>query len=150
VLRRDVADQIVVWDTTSVADGTYVVRVSASDAQSNPPATALSGELVSAAFDVDNGAPVITVQQVVRDGAVTRVAFDVADSFSPVSVVEYSVDSGRWQMAYPADGAVDARRERFEIRVDGDAAGRIVIRAADAMNNAATARVTAPAAIKGR
>jgi len=145
VLRRAVVEQIAVWDTMSVPDGTYLVKIAASDSPSNAPAAALVGELVSEAFDVDNGAPAISVQQVVRDGAATRVTFDVTDSFSPVSVVEYSVDTGRWQPAYPVDGATDSRRERYEIRVDGEAAGRVVIRAADTMNNAGTARVAAPA-----
>jgi len=90
------------------------------------------------------------VQQVVRDGAATRVAFEVIDSFSPVSTVEYSVDTGRWQAAYPLDGAADSRQERFEIRVNGDAAGRVVIRATDTMNNSGTARVAAPRAAPGR
>jgi hypothetical protein len=148
-LRRDVTDQIVVWDTMSVPDGTYVVKIAASDAPGNATGTALVGELVSEAFDVDNSAPSITVQEVVRDGSATRVVFEVADSFSPVSVVEFSVDTGRWQPVYPADGAADSRRERFEIRVQGDAAGRVVIRAADTMNNAGTARVSAPAQNKG-
>jgi biopolymer transport protein ExbD len=48
------------------------------------------------------------------------------------------------------DGAADSRQERFEIRVDGEAAGRVVIRAADTMNNAGTARVTAAGAATGR
>lgn len=144
-LRRDVTDQIVVWDTMSVPDGTYLVKVAASDAPANAPGASLVGELVGDAFDVDNVAPVITVQQVVRDGTATKVVFEVADSYSPVSSVEYSVDTGRWQSAYPVDGSTDSRRERFEIRVEGEAAGRVVIRAADAMNNAGTARVTAPA-----
>jgi sugar lactone lactonase YvrE len=149
-LRRASTDQIVVWDTMAVADGTYVLKIAASDAANNSPGTALVGELVSEAFDVDNGAPAITVQQVVREGAATRVTFDVADSFSPISSVEFSVDTGRWQAAYPVDGAADSRQERFEIRVDGEAAGRVVIRAADTMNNAGTARVTAPGAAAGR
>jgi hypothetical protein len=145
LLRRAVSEQIAVWDTMSVPDGTYLVKIAASDAQANSPGTALAGELVSEAFDVDNGAPSITVQQVVRDGTGTRVTFDVSDSFSPVSIVEFSVDTGRWQPAYPIDGAADSRRERYEIRVEGEAAGRVVIRAADAMNNAGTARVAATA-----
>jgi hypothetical protein len=65
----------------------------------------------------------------------------VRDAHSAIATVEYSIDTGRWQPAYPVDGAADSRSERYEIRVDGDAAGRVVIRAADAMNNAATARV---------
>ena len=145
LLRRAVADQIAVWDTMSVPDGTYVVKVTASDSPSNSAGAALVGELVSEAFDVDNGAPSIAVQQIVRDGAGTKVAFEVSDSFSPVATVEFSVDTGRWQTAYPIDGAADSRRERYEIRVDGEAVGRVVIRAADTMNNTGTARVAAPA-----
>jgi hypothetical protein len=149
-LRRGSTDQIAVWDTMSVPDGTYVLKIAAADSMNNAPGAALVGELVSEAFDVDNGAPAITVQQVVREGTATRVTFEVTDAFSPVSAVEYSVDTGRWQAAYPLDGAADSRQERFEIRVDGDAAGRVVIRATDTMNNAGTARVAAPRAAPGR
>jgi hypothetical protein len=134
----------------SVPDGTYVLKIAAADSANNAPGTALVGELISEAFDVDNSAPAITVQQVVREGAATRVAFEVTDSFSAISTVEYSLDTGGWQAAYPVDGAADSRHERFEIRVEGDAAGRIVIRATDTMNNAGTARVAAPAARTGR
>jgi hypothetical protein len=144
-LRRAVSEQIAVWDTMSVPDGTYVVKIAVSDSSSNSPGTALVGELVSEAFDVDNGAPAIVVQDVARDGTGTKISFDVTDSFSPVSTVEFSVDTGRWQPAYPVDGAADSRRERYEIRVDGEASGRVVIRAVDTMNNAGTARVAAPA-----
>ncbi len=145
-LRRGAAEQIAVWDTMSVPDGTYVLKIAAGDAADNAPGAALVGELISEAFDVDNGAPAIAVQQVVREGAATKVTFEVTDSFSPVATVEYSLDTGRWQAAYPVDGAADSRHERFEIRVEGDAAGRVVIRATDSMNNAGTARVAAPAA----
>ena len=42
-LKRGLWDPIFVWDTTSVPDGTYYIKVSASDAPSNSPATALTG-----------------------------------------------------------------------------------------------------------
>ena len=48
------ADPIFVWDTTSVPDGTYFIKVAASDAPSNSPGTALVGELESVSFDIDN------------------------------------------------------------------------------------------------
>ena len=76
-LRRGTTDQIAVWDTMSVPDGTYVLKVAATDAANNSPGAALVGELISEAFDVDNGAPAITVRQVVREGAATKVAFEV-------------------------------------------------------------------------
>jgi hypothetical protein len=144
-LRRGMAEGLLTWDTTSVPDGTYVVKVAASDAGANTPGAGLAGELESDAFDVDNGAPLIAISQVVKDGAFTRIVFDVSDAQSAVASVEYSVDAGRWQSAFPTDGAADSRRERYEIRIEGEAAGRVVIRASDTMNNAATARVDGPA-----
>jgi len=141
VLRRNAVEQIVVWDTMSVADGTYVVKVAASDAANNPPGSALTGELESVAFEIDNSAPTIAVLPPVRDGSGTKVVFDVRDAASAIATVEYSIDTGRWQQVYPVDGAADSRSERYEIRVEGEAVGRVVIRAADTMNNFATARV---------
>ena len=38
VLKRGLWDPITVWDTTSVPDGTYMLKVAASDAPSNSPA----------------------------------------------------------------------------------------------------------------
>ena len=144
VLRRQVEEQILTWDTTSVPDGTYLLKVAASDGAANRPETGLVGELESDAFEIDNGAPAITVLQATKDGTGTKIVFEVRDGHSTVSAAEFSVDAGRWQTAYPVDGAADARVERFEIRVEGDAAGRVVIRASDSMNNVATARVEGP------
>lgn len=143
-LRRQLEDQILTWDTTSVPDGTYLIKVAASDRAHNAAGAGLIGELVSEAFEIDNGAPAIAVQQTTKDGTATRVVFEVRDGHSAVSTAEYSVDGARWQTAYPADGSADSRVERFEIRVEGDAAGRVIIRASDAMNNATTARVEGP------
>ena len=147
-LRRNAAEMIVTWDTTAVSDGTYVVKIAASDALSNAPGQALVGEMESAAFDIDNGAPIITVVESTRSGTESRIVFEVADTQSAIAAAEYSVDSGPWQPVYPVDGAADSRRERYEIRIGGDAANRVVIRAADVMSNATTAR--AGAAEKGR
>ena len=68
-LKRGLWDPIVVWDTTSVPDGTYVVKVAASDAPSNSPDTALVGEMESLTFDIDNSPPVIELQPVVHSGS---------------------------------------------------------------------------------
>src|SRR5436190_1161485 len=45
VLRKDVTDPILVWDTTTVPNGRYIVKVVASDKPSNAADAALSGEL---------------------------------------------------------------------------------------------------------
>src|SRR5690242_6021278 len=68
-LKRGLAEQILVWDTISVPNGTYVLRVVASDAPSNPAATALTGQLDSTTFDIDNSPPVVRVSGVRREGS---------------------------------------------------------------------------------
>jgi sugar lactone lactonase YvrE len=139
-LKRGLWDPIFVWDTTSVPDGTYVVRISASDAPSNAPATALVGDLESASFDIDNTAPRIESQPATRAGTRSTIVFTVRDDQSPIQRVEYSLDASRWRMVYPKDGIPDSRREEFEVVVDDSEAGRsVIIRATDAMNNVATA-----------
>ena len=139
-LKRSLWDPIVVWDTTSVPDGTYYVKVAATDAPSNSPATSLLGEFESVSFDIDNTPPVVEIQSASRTGAKAIVRFLVRDEQSPVQRVEYSLDASRWRVAYPIDGIPDSRREEFEVGLDeGEAARSIIIRVTDGMNNVATA-----------
>jgi hypothetical protein len=139
-LKRGLWDPICVWDTTSVPDGTYYVKVIASDAPSNSPATALTGEMESVSFDVDNTPPVVELQSATRTGSKATVKFVVHDEQSAVQRVEYSLDASRWRVAYPVDGIADSRREEFDVTLDDAGnAGSIIIRATDAMNNVATA-----------
>ena len=143
-LKQAITDAIFVWDTTSVPNGRYTVRVVASDAPSNSAATALAGDLESTAFDIDNTPPVITVTAVRRDGGRTTLAFDVRDDNSAVVKVEYSLDGDRWQAVYPKDGIADSRVEQYELTVQ-EAQGvlGVVLRAADALNNVSSARGSA-------
>jgi hypothetical protein len=139
-LKRSLFDPIFVWDTTSVPDGTYLIKIAASDAPSNSPENALTGELESASFDIDNTPPRIDVQAPARGTARTTIVFSVRDEQSPVHRVEYSLDASRWQVAYPKDGIPDSRQETFEVAIqETDGARNVIIRAADAMNNIATA-----------
>jgi hypothetical protein len=138
-LKRGLWDAILVWDTTSVPDGTYYVKVAASDAPSNSPETALTGEFESVSFDIDNTPPVIEVQPGAHAAGKPGVKFAVRDEQSAVLRVEYSLDGSRWRVAYPVDGIADSRREEFEVTIDDAGARSVIIRATDAMNNVATA-----------
>jgi hypothetical protein len=139
-LRRGLNEPILVWDTSSVPDGTYTIKVVASDTPSNSPGASLEGEMESTSFDIDNTPPVIEIQSPRREGDHAVIRFAVRDRQSPVQRVEYSLDANRWRVIYPKDGIPDARYEEFEIVLDGDNAARsAIIRATDTMNNAATA-----------
>jgi sugar lactone lactonase YvrE len=140
-LKRGLHDPIVVWDTTSVPNGTYLVKVVASDNPSNPPGTALAGEMESIAFDIDNAPPAIEVMGLRREGTRSVLSFDVKDDQSAVQRVEFSLDADRWRTIYPKDGISDSRAEQFELLIDADLADKgVILRAVDAMNNVATAR----------
>jgi len=141
-LKRDLRDTLLVWDTSSVPNGTYVLKVAASDIRTNPAAAALVGELESSSFEIDNVAPTVQAGAVRRDGTRYIVPADIRDTDSAISRVEYSVDAQRWQPAFPRDGILDARQEMFEIPLEADAAGRtLVIRATDALGNVGTGQV---------
>jgi sugar lactone lactonase YvrE len=145
-LKRGVVDPIVVWDTTSVPNGSYLLRVVASDAGSNSPSTALTGALESSAFDIDNAPPDITISSVRRDGARLILEFEVRDEYSAVQRADYSLDGDKWQTIYPKDGIADSRVEQFELVLEGEAAARgVIVRAADALNNVSSVRGEAPA-----
>jgi hypothetical protein len=145
VLRADVQEPILVWDTSTVPNGTYFVKVVASDGPSNAADAALSGELETVAFDVDNTAPELAVGPVRVENARTVVTFDVKDDHSPIQRVECSQDGQQWRGVFPADGIADSRSEHYVVAIDGVLGPRgLTLRATDSMNNVATAQVEAP------
>lgn len=136
-LREDLAQPLFVWDTTSVADGRYVIRITASDAPSNTAERVLTGQRDSDAIDVDNTPPVITM-------TVTglRVEIRVTDGHSGVHRVDYALGGAAWQELAPLDGLADSRDERYQLTLpSADAAARLVIRATDVMQNVTSVSV---------
>jgi hypothetical protein len=145
VLRKSVTESILVWDTNTVPNGTYFVKIVASDAPSNPMNTALAGELESSAFEIDNTPPDIIIKSVRVDRGRTIISFDVKDDHSPVQRVEFSQDGQKWRGVFPVDGIADSREEHYELPIDGTLGERgVTLRASDTMNNIATAHVDPP------
>jgi len=145
-LRRGLDEPILVWDTTLVPNGTYFVRIVASDSPSNPAAIALSGERDSSAIQIDHTPPVIAVGSTRSENGRTTIVFDVTDADSPISRAEYSRDGGiRWTAVFPRDGIADSKTEHYEVTIDGEIGETgITIRASDSMNNTDTTHVAAP------
>jgi hypothetical protein len=144
-MRRSVTESILVWDTTTVPNGTYFVKIVASDSPSNAAVVAQTGELDSTSFEIDNTPPAITVSSVRVDRGRTIITFDVKDDHSPVQRVEFSQDGQRWRGVFPVDGIADSREEHYELAIEGELGERgVTLRASDSMNNVATAHADAP------
>ena len=138
-LRSGLRGTVFAWDTSSVPDGAYRVKITASDASSNAPDVALVGELESPIFDVDNTAPRIEVAALRVVGDRSVLPFTVRDDQSPIQLVELSQGDDTWHVVYPTDGIPDGLVERFEVVLDDPGAGTTIIRATDALQNTVTA-----------
>jgi hypothetical protein len=144
VLRQGLGDPVLAWDTSTVPNGRYVVRVTASDAPSNPDALALAGDRESTPFDVDNTPPGVAL--IIAGRSPLRVGATVTDETSLVRKAEYSIDGGRWEEVHPVDGINDARQESYEFSPRPTTPGPhlLVLRASDLLGNVATARIEIP------
>jgi outer membrane protein assembly factor BamB len=147
-IRRGVAEDFVTFDGNALPDGTYLVRVVASDAPSNPGGQALTSEKISPAFDVDNTPPRIERLKAGVEKGGLRVSFDAVDGFSVLRDAAVSVDAGDWSAVRPQDGLHDALTESYDVLLPSPGAGEhsVVVRVFDAAGNAGSGRVvlTAP------
>jgi hypothetical protein len=143
LLRGNMRENSITFDSDLFADGKYFFRVLASDKEVNPPASARDAQLISAPVMVDNTPPSVRIGQVQAQGAGRwRIDFDAVDSASPLRRCEYSLDAGSWTPVEAADGVIDSLREAFVLELSGVPTGEhlLVIRAADGANNTGVAK----------
>ena len=128
------------WNTDSVPDGRYVMRVWASDEKVTPAGRALDHLFESPPFLVDNGKPEI-LGLAANATAITGRARDAA---SVISAIEYAVDGGEWRPVQADDGLLDERDEAFTIRLPGAVTPGphiVNVRAWDTTDNVGSARI---------
>ena len=141
LLKDKIREHYYSWDSTSFPDGKYVVRITASDAPSNPPAQALAGSLESDPFLIDNTPPEITSVQGAVAGNKIDVSFRAKDNLSTIAKAEYSVNGGDWFTVDPVNRLSDSKEEAYSFAVD-HAGGEctIAIRVTDEYDNQAVAK----------
>ncbi len=130
------------WDTQSMTDGVYRLKVTATDRKSNPKESAMEASAVSQPFTVDNTPPELSRVEVEPTAGGMTVSGIVEDSASRVMFVDVSVDYGPWTPAFAEDGMFDSKAESFRLVVEGLEEGEhaVSIRAADRPGNLAVAR----------
>jgi outer membrane protein assembly factor BamB len=128
------------WNTDSVPDGRYLIRVWASDEKVTAADRALDHQFESQPFLVDNTKPEI-LGLAARSGTAVGRAHDAA---SVISAIEFAVDGGEWRPAQPDDGLLDERDEAFTIGLSKALAPGphiINVRAWDSADNVGSARI---------
>lgn len=152
-LLKDKLDQkFYSWDTTTLPDGAYYLKIVANDAASNPPAEALEVSRESERFEVDNTPPAIGGLEATysasrgggASGGTISVKFAAHDSGSSVDRAQYSVDGGDWFFVSPVGKVSDAPEERYEFSVSNSSPGEhtVVVRAYDRFENVGSAKTT--------
>jgi flavin-binding protein dodecin len=159
-LKDNLDQKFYSWDTTTMPDGAYYLRIRATDSPSNPPDLALDTVRESERFVVDNTPPVIEhleaavwitkgTQSFVK-GELTAlqsssVKFTARDATSSIERAQYSVDGGDWILVAPVGGISDALEERYEFTLTvGLSPGEhtIAVRAYDRFENVGSAKTT--------
>jgi WD40 repeat protein len=149
LLKDKLEQKFYSWDATSFPDGAYYLKIVATDAPSNPPASALTTERISERFEVDNTPPVIEHLQAEfraadKAGSSIAVKFTARDASSSVERAQYSLDGGDWVLVSPAGNISDAPEEHYEFTISDPPVGEhtIAVRAYDRFENVGSAKTT--------
>jgi hypothetical protein len=140
-IAKDLTANDFEWDTRTTPDGRYILRVTASDENDNPPGSGKSALRRSDPVLVDNTPPVIENLKIEPLGKTSvKLTARLTDALSPLTEFRYTIDSDdQWQLVLPEDLIYDSTDETVSVTIAKLAAGRhvVTVRATDALNNSA-------------
>jgi outer membrane protein assembly factor BamB len=148
LLKDNLDQKFYSWDTTTLPDGAYYLRIVASDSASNPPALALKTERESERFEVDNTPPVVEDLRVGspsgKSSGSHSASFTARDSASSIDRAQYSLDGGDWIVVTPSTGISDAPVEQYHFDLPALTPGEhtIAVRVFDRFENVGSAKTT--------
>jgi outer membrane protein assembly factor BamB len=134
LLKDKISDKSYSFDSALLPDGSYELKVVASDAPVHMDAEALTGERVSEVFVVDTTPPVpgilkaeVVARGITKSGAGKPAEYSwvrihavvqAQDATSPIAHAEYSIDAGPWQYLEPKGMVSDSKTEVYDFTVD--------------------------------
>lgn len=148
LLKDNLEQKFFAWDTTTMPDGAYYLKIVASDSPSNPPATTLKTERESERFEIDNTPPMVEKLQAIATTAGEKTAitvrFTAIDAASSIAKAQYSIDGADWILVSPIGAISDSPTERYEFTLSDLAPGEhtISVRVYDRFDNAGSAKST--------
>jgi hypothetical protein len=139
LLKEKLKETTFEWDTRSVGDGQYSVKVVASDDAANTRGTGKSDTRVSEPISIDNTPPIVGDLKWQKAAGGVKIDTKVVDRSSTVANLEYSVDShDDWQAVLPSDNIYDQPEEAASFTVNlSPGSHQVTIRATDAHGNQA-------------
>jgi hypothetical protein len=140
-LKDRIGDRHYSFDSTAFSDGEYRLRLTASDQPGNTAADALTAEIVSAPFTIDNTPPAITALQARSTAAQLEVTWRAQDALNILTRAEYSLDGGDWLLVEPQGKLSDSLALNYQLTlplVQGE--HTIAVRVTDDADNIAVAK----------
>jgi len=138
IIEEEYEDSAYTLETGMLPDGTYEIRITASDGASNVPGDGQTAVRVSPPFHVDNAPPTVLDLKTRRGTGVLQVTGRAVDGNSPLRSLEVSVDGGPFRGIQPSDGLLDSVEEQFDVEVplkDGSQGNWVVVQVRDAAGN---------------
>ena len=141
------------WNTNRIPDGYYQAKVIANDDLDNPLDLALKEEVESDTFLIDNTRPVVSdLKAVIEGDSIDRhgrsgysiiVSGIAKDEMCNITDIQYSINSGEWQTAFPEDKIFDSTEETFLLKIPYVSPDEhtIVINAMDYEGNIGSSRI---------
>jgi len=137
VLEDGWTETLYAFDTLSFPDGTYLLKLSASDSSSNPLGLELKSEKTSPPLVIDNSLPAVKNFTAARNGGALDVSFQAEDAYSYIEEAKVLVRPGEWRVVFPADGIADSRSEsfKFSLKLPAGAENQVTVRVRDSYGN---------------
>jgi hypothetical protein len=137
LLKDKLKEKYTSWDSTAFPDGEYRLQVKASDLPSNTREDALTGQLESEVFVIDNTPPRITGLGATRNGNRIEVRWHARDALSVITKAEYSVDGGEWTVVDPVTKLSDSKELDYNLMLPDASAGEhtVALRVTDEFDN---------------
>ena len=120
ILKSGLESSIFAFDTTSLPDGWYRLRIVASDETANAPGQGLRTETVTPLFLVDHTPPRLSLLKREKATGGWLIQVQAQDDLSPIARAEYALQPDEWAPLFPVDQILDSRQETLELRLSGN------------------------------
>lgn len=146
LLKDELTQPMYTFDSNSMPDGRYQVKISVSDKLSNPLRMAKTKEKISDIFKLDNTQPSVgDISAIATADGKYHIECTATDDTTRIASAVYSIDSAEdWLILFPSDSIFDSKIEKFSFDTEKITAGRhtIVIKVEDAEGNVSSGKTS--------